>query len=137
MKPLGAKARWLLATIVCIGFICIGWVAHAFFIEMRPKTHDFEVTPAAIVIMSKGKTPGVIDVQARDSSGTPIPGATVTVWNNSGGNAAVCNSSGVGSISVGEPDVEKIQLNGVTVLDRPNGNGIGAARGLQVLILMK
>lgn len=72
--------------------------------------------------------------------GNPVPGASVDIRNNSGGNVGTCDNNGRTTIKVAERDVEQILLGGQPVLNRPKAYDLGfpsVEQGLRVLIVQK
>lgn len=101
---------------------------------------DYENSPSAFVILSKGNSPMRIEARVLNPQGNPIRGATVQILNNSGHERETTDSTGRATIRVGERDVQQILLDGRVVLNRENSYLIGypsAERGLHVLIVKK
>ena len=139
---MNAKARTLLfisATAALSVFGTNWWhsVRNAREAALRP----YEDGPAADVFLMKGRSSMVADVCVLNQDGVPQAGRNVHVVNSSGGNAGTTNSQGSVIISLGEPEVECITLDGTVVFDRrPLGLGQSypsVADGLRIFIITK
>lgn len=101
---------------------------------------DYENSSTAVVVLSKGSSPFLVEVRVIDRDGNPVAGANIDVRNNSGGNAGTTGANGHTSIKVGEREIEQILLGGQPVLNRPSAYALGypsVEKGLHVLIVKK
>jgi hypothetical protein len=101
---------------------------------------DYEISPSAFVLLTKGSSPLLVEVRVIDQNGFPIVGANVDVRNKSGGNLGITGTNGLASIEVAEWEVEQLLLSGKPVLNRPNAYALGypsAENGLSVLIIKR
>lgn len=74
-------------------------------------------------------------VSVADSNGSPVAGANVHVNNSSGGNEVPTDENGYAQLSMGEPDLQGISINGIRVMGHRFFTSV--ARGLFIAIVIK
>ena len=120
----------MLALLAGAGWVCLGGSPWAE--ENREARVDWEPGGAVMTVTIRVTRP----------DGQPERWAGVRITNSSGTNDGRTDAAGVTTIGVGEPEVQRLEVNGRAVLDRPNahwtGNpGLGRGTGLRINVQLK
>jgi hypothetical protein len=125
-KPLKYLVLFILAWLILYILFVITLTVHCWWaektFERMAERLNFENSPSAFVMYSKGGSHSPIKVRVLDMDGNPVPQAVIGIENCSGGNSGKTDSNGEVSIEVGENDIMEIRLDQQTVLKRPNDN---------------
>jgi len=122
MKPTLKMVLFLgVAGLIVVGLLW--WRART--TDRAVQLQDYENSPSAFVVLSKGSSPFLVEVRVIDQDGNPVVGANIDVRNNSGGNVGTTGTNGHANIKVGEREIEQILLAGKPVLNRPNAYALG------------
>ncbi len=92
---------------------------------VRYQIRPYESGPRAEVSWVEGGTPGIVRVAVRDATGETAPGVSVHVLNESGGNVATTDESGISSHQMGEAEFTGLSIDGVWVVKRPHAYMLG------------
>lgn len=104
------------------------------------QTRSYENTALASTRWEETSSPMVAEVVVVDRMKRPMPGANVRIVNNSGGNSAVTDASGLARIDLGEREVEQLLVDGAVVVDRPYADTLNnpiVERGLRFEVNLK
>jgi hypothetical protein len=100
----------------------------------------YESSALADVTWTVGGEACVAEVRVRDVAGRPVPKVLFGVMNESGGNDAVSDASGLAVIRLGEGDFEGLFMDGKYIVSRPWGYWLkepNVGRGLKFEVVKK